>query len=141
MCWKIIMFLPLKLGNSAWLACLLTKYFFSRTPTALFILALFFKAVKHRRSLQDYNITPLILTRRRLNLLSNKQPGSKATTEKRQRALFTPVSIRNRSTEIHWVMLASNPYERFLCLLNLDYVAARNSHLLVCSRKHYRLLN
>lgn len=135
------MFLPLKLGNSAWLACLLTIYLFSRTHTALFILALFFKAVMHRRSLQDYNIMPLILTRRRLNLLSNKQPGSKATSEERQRALFTPVSIRNPSTETHCIILASNPYERFLCLLNLDYVAARNSHFLVRSRKHYRQLN
>lgn len=41
-CWKI-MFLPLKLGNSTWLACISTMYLFSRTPTTLFILALFSK--------------------------------------------------------------------------------------------------
>lgn len=62
-------------------------------------------------------------------MLSNKQPGSKATTEKRQRALFTPLSIRKSSTEVHSVIFDSNPHEKLLCLLNLDYVAARNSHL------------
>lgn len=42
MSWKI-MFLSLKLGNSAWLACILTIYLFSWTPTTLFILALLSK--------------------------------------------------------------------------------------------------
>lgn len=134
-----MMFLPLKLGNSTWLACILTIYLFSRTPTTLFILFLFSKQsstgdlckiiMLHYWSSQEDSIYSVISNLgQRLRLRKDK--GHCLHLCQSETALL-------KSIELYLTQI----YENFLCLLNLDYVAVRNSPLLVCSRKHYRLLN
>lgn len=133
------MFLPLKLGNSTWLACILTIYLFFRTPTTLLILALFSKQsstgdlckiimLRHWSSQEDSIYSVISNLGQRLRL--RKDTGHCLHLCQSETALL-------KSIELYLTQI----YEKFLCLLNLDYVAVRNSPLLVYSRKHYRLLN
>lgn len=137
MCWKI-MSLPLKPGNSAWLAYILTIYLFSRTPTTLFILALFSKQfstgdfcktimLRHWSSQGEDSICSVISNlgqRPRLR----KDKGHCLHLCQSEKALLK--SIELYLTQIHM---------KNFCVCWIWIMWQPGIH--ICTRKHYRLLH